>query len=196
VAGECPSYLVTIRNENRGQNFSPPAVVVHRPEFRLFEFGQPASEPLWRLAKDGDTSGLEALAGVEAAVVAVVVAPRVHRKRSPEVTSEVTVCAGQRLSGAAMLAATNDGFVAAVDLVAPSEPDTQVSASLAAYDADSEANTESCDHVPCESHGRRMTESAEGLVRPHPGIRGDTDIPADRGWDGEVLGKVLLRRLP
>ncbi len=192
----CGTFQVTIHNENPGQNFSPPAVVVHRPGFRLFELDRPASEPLWRLAEDGDTGGYEALAGGDPDVLAVVVAPRVHRKRSPTVSTSVTACAGQRLSVAAMLATTNDGFVAAQDIALPETPEDVVSAALAAYDAGSEANTESCDHVPCEVHGRRMPEGAEGAVRLHPGIRGDADIPPDRGWDGDVLGRVVVRRLP
>ena len=48
---------------------------------------------------------------------------------------------------------------------------------LRAYDAGSEGQTEPCQHVPREVHGRRMTSGAEGTVREHQGIRGDRDVP-------------------
>ena len=97
---------------------------------------------------------------------------------------------------AAMPGATNDGFVAARAIALPGSSDEAVSAELNAFDAGSEANTESCDHVPCAVHGRRMTQGAEGVVQRHPGLRGDADIPPDRGWHGDVLGRVVIRRAP
>ena len=36
-------YELTIRNTNPGQNFSPPVMILHTPEYRLFELGQPAT---------------------------------------------------------------------------------------------------------------------------------------------------------
>ena len=67
---------------------------------------------------------------------------------------------------------------------------------LPAYDAGSEANTESCDQVPCEIHGQPTTEGAEGAVREHPGIRGNVDIPERRGWQDPEPGRLTITRLP
>ena len=146
-AEDCAVLQVTIHNENSGQNFSPPVVVVHRPGFSLFRVGEPASESLWRLAEDGQTDGYTALAGTHPDVVAVVVAPPAHRKRSPVVSTAITACAGQRVSVAAMLGATNDGFVAARDVQIPDAPGEVVRAALSAFDAGSEANTEKTTHA-------------------------------------------------
>jgi hypothetical protein len=90
---------------------------------------------------------------------------------------------------AAMLSLTNDGFVAAQAVPLPAVGET-VRVDLRAYDAGSEANTESCEHVPCEVHGRRMTSGAEGIVREHRGSRGDRDIPLSRAWKSPDLGSL------
>ena len=186
-------YQVIIANTNPGQNFSPPVLVLHRPAYRLFELGRPASEALWQLAEEGATAAFEALG--DPAVHAVVVAPAVHRRNSPVVTTELEAPEGLALSLAAMLSLTNDGFVAAQAVALPAAVGASISADLRAYDAGSEANTESCAHVPCEVHGRRMTAGAEGAVREHPGLRGDADIPSSRQWHEPVLGRLTIIRL-
>jgi hypothetical protein len=186
-------FEVTIENTNPGQNFSPPVLVLHRPGYRLFELGQPASEPLWQLAEEGSTTGFEALADPD--VHAIVIAPAVHRRNSPLVTAGFEAPGDLALSLAAMISLTNDGFVAAQALALPAAVGASVTADLRAYDAGSEANTESCEHVPCAVHGRRMTEGAEGMVAEHPGVRGDADIPPARAWPESVLGTLTITRL-
>ena len=99
------------------------------------------------------------------------------------------------ISAAAMLSLTNDGFVAARSIALPEHVGASTTAALRAYDAGSEANTESCAHVPCEIHDQRMTEGAEGVVTDHAGIRGDADIALSRGWDGAELGTLTITRL-
>ena len=195
AAGSMPlgRYQVIIANTNPGQNFSPPVLVLHRPGYRLFELGRPASEALWQLAEEGATVAFAALD--DPAVHAVVVAPAVHRRDSPVVTTELEAPEGLALSLAAMLSLTNDGFVAAQAVALPAAAGASISADLRAYDAGSEANTESCDHVPCEVHGRRMTAGAEGMVAEHPGLRGDGDIPPARQWHEPVLGRLTITRL-
>jgi hypothetical protein len=195
TAGGAPpaSFEVTIENTNPGQNFSPPVLVLHRPGYRLFELGRPAGAALRQLAEEGSTLGFETL--VDARVHAVVIAPAVHRRESPVVTRTFEAPADLMLSLAAMISLTIDGFVAAQDLPLPAAPGGSVSADLRAYDAGSEANTESCLHVPCEVHGRRMTEGAEGAVAEHPGLRGDADIPPARQWHEPVLGRLTVTRL-
>jgi Spondin_N len=188
-------YQVTIRNTNDGQNFSPPVLILHANGYRLFELGEPATVALWTLAEEGETGELLPLPEQEAAVRKVVVAERVHRQRSPVVTAEVEAPASTLLSMAAMLSLTNDGFVAARAVPLPGAVGESVRVDLRAYDAGSEANTESCEHVPCEVHGRRMTSGAEGTVREHQGIRGDRDIPPSRAWKSPVLGSLEIRRI-
>ena len=168
-------------------------IVLHGPDFRLFELGQPASEALWRLAEDGSTAEFQALADPE--VRAIIVGRRVHRQDSPVVTTALQTAPDLLISVAAMLSLTNDGFVAARSIALPADVGASTTVALRAYDAGSEANTESCAHVPCEIHDQRMTDGAEGVVMDHAGIRGDADIAISRGWDGPDLGALTIRRL-
>jgi Spondin_N len=186
-------YELTIRNTNPGQNFSPPVMILHRPEYRLFELGYPATVELWRLAEDGSTAEFQALA--DPAVRTVLVGRPVHRRNSPVFTTVFETQPNLLLSVAAMLSLTNDGFVAARAIVLPAEIGASTTVPLRAYDAGSEANTESCVHVPCEIHDQRMTNGAEGMVTDHAGIRGDADLPLSRGWDGSDLGALTITRL-
>ena len=123
-------YEVTIANTNPGQNFSPPVLVVHSPAYRLFELGEPPSEALWQLAEEGATAVFEALD--DPAVHAIVVAPAVHRRDSPVVTTELEASEGLALSLAAMLSLTNDGFVAAQAVALPAAIGASSSADLRA----------------------------------------------------------------
>lgn len=188
-------YQLTIVNTNTGQNFSPPVIVLHTADYRMFEVGRPATEALWRLAEDGATDGFLALQDQDPAIEQVLLGPSVHRRNSPIVTLEFEASSEARLSLAAMLTLTNDGFVAVQQVNLPAIVGQEVRLDLLAYDAGSEANTESCAHVPCEVHGKRMTEGAEGMVRLHPGIRGDADIPPRRGWTKPPLGVLKLMRI-
>ena len=188
-------YQLTIVNTNTGQNFSPPVIVLHSADYRMFEVGRPATEALWRLAEDGVTDSFMALRDQDPAIDQVLLGPSVHRRNSPIVTLEFEAPSEARLSLAAMLTLTNDGFVAVQQVKLPTIVGQEVRLDLLAYDAGSEANTESCAHVPCEVHGIRKTEGAEGLVRLHPGIRGDADIPPRRGWTKPPLGVLKLMRI-
>ncbi|MBA2667448.1 MAG: spondin domain-containing protein [Trueperaceae bacterium] len=59
------------------------------------------------------------------------------------------------------------------------------------YDAGTEANTESCAHIPGPPCGHalvRVTDGAEGVVSPHEGILGIADLdPAILGWTDPVV---------
>ena len=126
---------------------------------------------------------------------AIIVGRPVHRRDSPVVTTAVEAPPDILISVAAMLSLTNDGFVAARSIALPATVGASATVALRAYDAGSEANTESCAHVPCEIHDRRMTDGAEGVVADHAGIRGDADIAPSRGWDGSELGTLTITRL-
>jgi hypothetical protein len=193
-AGEpAAKYELTIRNTNPGQNFSPPVMILHTREYQLFELGQPATVELWRLAEDGSTAEFQALA--DPAVRAVIVGRPVHRRDSPVFTTALETPPDLLVSVAAMLSLTNDGFVAARSIALPADVGASTTVALRPYDAGSEANTESCTHVPCEIHDQRMTEGAESIVTDHAGIRGDADVPLTRGWDGSDLGTLTIMRL-
>lgn len=188
------TFTYTIENTSGGQNFSRPVLLFHGSGFKLFEIGEPSSDALWLLAEEGDTRPLSAFAESNPSVSQAVVAPKVHRRRSPVVTGQFESNPDRLLSLAAMLTLTNDGFVAVRGAALPAKAGEVVVHELRAYDAGSEVNTELCTHVPCKVHGIRATEGAEGKVQAHPGIRGDADIELRRGWEGNVLGTITIER--
>lgn len=194
-ANQSGVYELTIRNTNTGQNFSPPVIILHHGDYRLFELGLPATVPLWRLAEDGDTTGFASLADADAAIHGVIIGEPVHRRNSPVVTTAFEAPLDLLVSVAAMLSLTNDGFVATRSVPLPDEVAASTTVALHAFDAGSEANTELCAHVPCEIHYQRKTEGAEGVVSEHSGIRGDADLPLSRGWTGPELGSLTIMRL-
>lgn len=83
-----------------------------------------------------------------------------------------------------MLVSTNDAFIGINGVRA--HPVNKVVQMVPAYDADSEANTEHCDHIPgppCGNPEVRVTEGAEGYIYIHPGVSGKS---SDEGLDESV----------
>lgn len=190
-------YEVTITNLTPGQVLSPPVVVVHDPGITLFEAGAPASEPLRYLAEDGMTGplveGLEGDPDVSGFGVAGGPVPP-----GQSIAVEVTAGSGPLVvSALGMLVTTNDGFFAVNSLPAPNHRlrGVQTAGLLGrayahAWDAGTEANSESCEQIPgppCGNPGVRNTDGAEGFVHIHAGIAGVADLsPEDLDWNNPV----------
>jgi hypothetical protein len=191
VAGDGPTYRVTVTNLTQGQVFSPPLVVAHDAGVALFEEGAPASEGLAALAEDGQTQPLsEALSGMPGihgiATADGPIPPGASR------SVEVPATGGRALvSALGMLVQTNDSFFfgrvaglpdAAVLVPGAGSAVPLSSSALAnAWDAGSERNTESCEHIPgppCGNPGVRVTEGAEGFVHVSAGMHGVGDLSA------------------
>lgn len=181
------TYRVTITNLTAGQIISPPVVVAHDEALGLFQVGQAASAPLAALAEDGMTGPLvemlEGLDGVrDLAVAEGPVLP--GQSVSLELTASGRKAA---LSGVGMLVSTNDAFFgfrkAETSEMRNRRP---LVFDAPAYDAGSEANTESCLDIPgppCGSPGMRVPDGAEGFVHLHGGIHGIADLlPEERDW--------------
>ena len=191
-------YLVTITNLTYDQIISPPVVVVHDGRFSLFQPGQQASGELAALAEDGMTGPLAGLLEVSTGVVDYAVA---DGGIAPAGSVTVVVSArgrGMMLSLAGMLVSTNDAFVGLDGYTLPSGFSAAfraTSVDVPAYDAGSEANTESCDHIPgppCGSHGARVTDGAEGFVHVHRGIRGVGDLDdSAKDWKNPVASVTV-----
>jgi len=185
--------MVTITNLTYDQIISPPVVVVHDERFSLFQPGQPAGGELTALAEDGMTGPLVGLLEVSTGVVDYAVADG-GIPPAGSVTVEVSARGnGKMLSLAGMLVSTNDAFVGLDGLALSSgfaAAFGATSVDAPAYDAGSEANTESCDHIPgppCGSPGVRVTDGAEGFVHIHRGIRGVGDLDdSAKDWNNPV----------
>jgi len=189
------AYEVTITNLTRSQIISPPVVAAHRRGFRLFEAGGTPSPGLEALAEDGITGDLLDELDADARVLEAVAADGGIPPATSRTVILESVPRNARISVVGMLVTTNDGFLALQGL----RPTRQASTNDApVYDAGSEANSESCEHIPgppCGSAGASPDEPGEGFIHIHNGIHGVADLaPAEWDWRGEVA-RVSIRRV-
>jgi hypothetical protein len=190
---------VTITNITANQIFSPPLVVSHDKRAALFTLGEPASEELAMLAEDGMTGPLADLLDGATGILDVAAADGMVFP-GESVTVEVDITPQQSLiSLAGMLVSSNDAFLAIDSVgvqVRGNRPFRLVTAARA-YDAGSEANTESCEHIPgppCGNPGVRVPEGSEGFVYVHSGIHGVADLDAATyDWQNPVALVTIER---
>jgi len=190
---------VTITNTTYNQIIGPPVVVSHSNQLRVFGAGQPASAGLAALAEDADFGLLVATLEADDQVLDVAVAggPLLP---GHSVTLEVhTGGRYSRLSAVGMLVTTNDAFFGLSNYrVTGANRVTTIKA--AAYDAGTEANSETCATIPgppCGNPFVRDTDGAEGFVHIHRGIHGIGDLPAaSYDWRDSVAEITVLRQLP
>jgi len=133
-------YEVTLLNITQGQIFSPPALMTHAADMKLWQAGETASLALERLAEGGDASELSALSGIQQSQVSSTpVAPG----DTISWTLEIEQGASLSMSLATMLINTNDGFTGFTDMdlssLAPGDSYQQM---LVVYDAGTEMNDE------------------------------------------------------
>ena len=197
--GDQVMVTLSITNLMRGQILSPVFIARHGQDADpLYTLGQPASTSLAKLAKDADASGLltdwspegnDAIS--EAMFVALNGGPIMP---GATVTMSFEVTDGNSLvSFASMLVTTNDAFIGASGL----DVSTSRTVNLNAYDAGSEANSESCAYIPgppCGNHADDEAE-AEGHIYVHAGIHGgegsDLD-PAMHDWRNPVARLTIV----
>ncbi len=190
---------VTITNITSDQIFSPPLVVSHDKRVSLFRLGAPASEELAALAEDGMTGPLADLLDGATGVLEVAIADGMVFP-GESVTVEVDVTPQQSLvSLAGMLVSTNDAFVGldGVGVEVRGSRPFRLATAARAYDAGTEANTESCEHIPgppCGSPGVRVPEGSEGYVLVHSGIHGIGDLESSmKDWNNPVAVITIER---
>lgn len=194
--GNCNKlYEVIITNMTLAQILSPPLAVAHRPSIHLYQIGEPASEGLAALAEGGDTSTLtDELSGEPGVCDAVTATDPVLPGGSVRLTLHGSN--HRVLSIASMLVNTNDAFAALDGMPLPI---TRAMATrvVPAYDAGSEVNDESCDHVPgpaCGGEGINP-EGGEGFVHVHRGVHGvDALDAAEYDWRNPVA-RIEVRRI-
>jgi len=188
-------YHVTVTNLTRGESFTPILSVVHRahPDL-LFTEGSAASTQLAALAEGGDTGPLSTLLSGNADVAATDTAPGLLGP-GQSVTFDVQARGRfDRLSLAAMMVPTNDGFFSVQNLRLPWGHRSRVVTSPA-YDAGTEPNDELCISIPgptCGGQGPSPGAGGEGYVHIHGGIHGIGDlVPAQRDWRNPVARVVI-----
>jgi hypothetical protein len=210
------TYRVTVADLTSGQPFTPPAVAVHESSVEVFSVGDPANEPVQEIAENGNLEPLTTLIANTAEVRAAAVgeSPLVPKRDPGETglpyytTLELTAeSSAGWLTFLSMLIGTNDGFVGLDTVPLPDELNESYTYYANGYDAGTEQNTELFeDMVPAAqslilgTEGGGTTESdpeiaEDDVIRPHPGITGDGDLPAEvYDWD-EPAGLVQVERI-
>ncbi len=195
-------FRVTVTNLTRGQQFTPILVASHRTGVSLFEAGAPASSELATVAEEGETGPLAALLSSNPRVLDVQVGGGLLDPGASKTVIIRTRGSFDRVSVAAMLIPTNDGFFALNGVKGP-EDGTRVFFSPA-YDAGSEVNDELCASIPgpffdeCNGPGggAEVSGGEEGFVHIHAGIHGIGDLDASqRDWRNPVA-RITIRRVP
>lgn len=208
------AYGIKLTNLTHGQILTPPLVVIHSADFHLFTTGEPASDELAELAKEGDTVSLKTALESNPAVCRVQVG---GGPIPPSTSLMVTIDKGvgpqklgqgncTHLSVVAMLANTNDAFAAIGAWRLPMNlpllgylgfglEKQQVYGP--AYDAGAEVNDELCASIPGPACGTSGTSGAgtleNGVVHIHPGVHGVVSdpatglVPAIHDWRNPVI---------
>ncbi|MDH5179801.1 MAG: spondin domain-containing protein, partial [Gammaproteobacteria bacterium] len=155
-----------------------------------------ASDELAQLAEGGATgplqSSLEATGKVHASATTGVIFPGT----SASVTLDMDDHAN-RISIAAMMVPTNDGFIGANGIRAPFLKGQSRVVYIVARDAGTEMNDESCQNIPgphCGGEGYNAA-GGEGYVHVHAGIHGEGDLSVKAyDWRNPVA-KVTITRM-
>lgn len=194
--GQVPAlYEVRVTNVTAGIYFTPTLAVTHSPGVGLFTLGEPASSELAALAESGNVGPLQAaLASLGRAVSATATTGDLL---APGASTSFAIRgrpSQDRLSLAAMLLPTNDGFYAIDAVALPAQGSYTYTA--VAYDAGSEFNDELCSNIPgpqCGGSGLSV-EDGEGYVHVHPGTHGMADLSrANYDWRNPVALVTVTR---
>lgn len=191
-------YEVTITNVTRGEIFTPFLLYTHKADHVLFELGMPASEEIAGVGEAGAVGAVRDL--VEGAGISfdteMADGPTLPgTSRTFRITRRGLF---DRLTLIAMLVPSNDAFVALRGVDLPLWGARTYYAP--AYDAGSETNDESCEHVPgppsvCAGEARSPDDDGEGYVHVHAGIFGGADVPAPLyDWKNPVA-EITIRRV-
>ncbi len=172
------TFDVKITNVTVGQVLTPPVIMTHSKEVKLFQVGEKAPDFLVPLAEGGDTSIFKGIENVLSVVSDVALADGPVKPGKSVTLTVNTTESHPYFSMAGMLATTNDSFAAVNKYKLNFSASTQrIKATV--YDAGSEFNSEKCDFIPgppCGNGGVRDTEKAEGFVYVSNGIHGIGDL--------------------
>ena len=202
------TFEVTVSNLTNAQPLSPIAVIAHQNSFPVFTIGEPASPGLEALAEGGDNTALlaeaNAVAGIgDTASGAAPIGPA--GSETVSLTMDASTLGLMTISVSSMLVNTNDAItgVNAVPL-----GDLQVGDSISmpsiAYDAGTEANTESAAHIPGPAGGGEGFNAARDdiadRVAMHPGVVGQdggfasSDLNGQHRFDNPVA-QITIERI-
>ena len=187
------TFDVTVTNLTNGQPLSPIAVIAHQNTFPVFEIGQPASAGLETLAEAGDNSALlndaSGAAGIgDTASGGAPIGPA--GSETVSLTMDATGLNLMTISVSTMLVNTNDAITGVNDVpVGDMAVGDSVTLRAIAYDAGTEANTETAATIPGPAGGGEGFNAARDdiadRVAMHPGVVGQDDGLATSDLTGQ-----------
>ncbi|MEL0648842.1 spondin domain-containing protein [Pseudoalteromonas agarivorans] len=193
-------FTITFSNLTAGQPLSPLSVIAF-DDTAPWQFGESASVGLEMIAESGAN---EEYLSDENALAAVSAEGGIGPGETTSVTISVDAQDVLNLSFAAMLGNTNDAFtgLSSVD-VSALEVGSSISRTTAAYDAGTEANTETADTVPGPAAGgegfNEIRDDIADMITMHPGIVSNQDglstsaLGAELKFDNPVSKIVITR---
>lgn len=206
MTDENASYEVTVMNITNGQPLTPLFVVAHQPSYHLWELGSPISTSLEALAEGGDTSQLlsDAQADMDVAAASASASGPFGPGAMQSLTIDTMHDDNLQISVASMLANSNDGFTGVTNIVIG---ELKVGESLMtmgyAYDAGTEANTETAATIPGPAgngEGFNAARDDVDFVSIHAGVVTSDDglstsaLTEDHRWLGPTA-KIVITRL-
>ena len=201
VRAEELGYRVRITNLTHAQSFTPILAATHSSSVRMFLAGRRASPELRVMAEGGDVAPLTMLLSGTPGVTDIQATGGLLARGS---TTRLDIAAGStsdRLSLAAMLIPTNDGFMG-INTALPTQLHEPIVVYAYAYDAGTERNNELCASIPGPSFaecggpgGGATVGGGKGKVLIHRGIRGVGDFDANRrDWKNPVA-RISVQRI-
>jgi hypothetical protein len=203
-ADATPTYTLRLTNLTANQPLSPVALVVHRPTLSLWETGDSASAALEVLAESGDPQPLvDGAAGEAATVLTLTGSGVIPPGGSDSLTATISQDDALAFTLAAMLVNTNDAFAGTSGVAFPSlEVGEGHTWYLPAYDAGTEANSETAATIPgpaAGGEGFNLARDDVDRIAIHPGVISFQDnqatsaLDGSHRWDNPVLKLQLTR---
>lgn len=195
--GRGATYEVKITNITHGQVFSPLVVYSHRSSHTLFELGMPAMDEVAAVAEAGMTEPLRSFLESSGLAYDIAVADGLTPSGQTTTLTVRTRGISDRITLVAMMVPSNDAMVAVRGVELPLVGSRTYYA--VGYDAGSEGNDESCEHVPgppyvCSGEALSPDDDGEGYVHVHAGISGKADVDASAyDWRNPVAEVTITR---
>ncbi|MEE9328414.1 MAG: spondin domain-containing protein [Cocleimonas sp.] len=170
------TYKVTVNNVTANQPLSPAIVVIHKPSYRTFRAGQPASLAIENLAEGGSNQPLLDEASADGGFVASISgAAPIGPGGSDSLELSTGDETGFIISVAAMLVNTNDAFVGvSSNKIAGLEVGESFRMHIPVWDAGTEVNSEAAGTMPGPADGGEgFNASRDGdanFVAIHQGV--------------------------
>ena len=183
------AYEISVVNLTNGQPLSPVGVFIHEAASMAFSIGTPASDALEIMAEGGDISALlDAIDSIAETSGEAPLAPGEEQMFSLQLSAANT--SSFQLTVLSMLVNTNDAFTAVNGVsIASLDVDNSLSFSTPAYDAGTEANSETAGTIPGPADGGEGFSSVRDDIADQVTMHGGV-VTADDGLANSAINEM------